>query len=378
MKVVLISCFGYYKERLIHVEKFFSKYNPEVKVVFSDFDHFTKTTIDDTSKLDFVDYINTTKYKRNISLARIYSHYKFSKRVYKYLEKEKPDFIYSIIPPNSLAQSIGRYKKKYHSKVVLDIYDLWPETMPVLKSKIFAIPYRLWKNLRDKNLNYADGIVTECDLYQEILHTELDNRNVQTIHLTSLYKSNVIKITEDNTLHFCYLGSINNIIDIETIVEILVGVSKERKVFFHLIGDGENRQNFIDQLEKSKISYKYYGKIFENEKKVEILSNCDFGFNVMKGTVCIGLTMKSMDYFSNNLPIINNIKYDTKKLITNYNAGVHINSIGEVVTKLCQIRKEEVLQMKKNVSIMQKKEFVEECFQEKFGKLMQVIDDKER
>jgi len=49
-----------------------------------------------------------------------------------------------------------------------------------------------------------------------------------------------------------------------------------------LIGDGERKDWLLSVLKESNIKYTYFGKIFEEEKKKEILSKCDFGFNGYK------------------------------------------------------------------------------------------------
>ena len=46
----------------------------------------------------------------------------------------------------------------------------------------------------------------------------------------------------------------------------------------------------------------------------------------MKNEVCVGLTMKSIDYLSFGLPIINNIPFDTWNIVNKYNCGINIDS----------------------------------------------------
>ena len=43
----------------------------------------------------------------------------------------------------------------------------------------------------------------------------------------------------------------------------------------------------------------------------------------MKKSVCVGLTMKSIDYFEFGLPIINNIKGDTWNAVEEYGIGIN-------------------------------------------------------
>ena len=46
----------------------------------------------------------------------------------------------------------------------------------------------------------------------------------------------------------------------------------------------------------------------------------------MKTSVCVGLTMKSMDYFEFGLPIINNISGDTWNIVDNRLCGINVDN----------------------------------------------------
>ena len=54
------------------------------------------------------------------------------------------------------------------------------------------------------------------------------------------------------------------------------------------------------------------------------MSRCHFGFNLMKPDVCVGLTMKSVDYFRHDLPILNNIPADTAELVDREQVGLNV------------------------------------------------------
>ena len=57
--------------------------------------------------------------------------------------------------------------------------------------------------------------------------------------------------------------------------------------------------------------------------KQEIFDQCHFGLNIMKESVYVGLTMKSIDYFEASLPIINNIKGDTWAFVERNQIGIN-------------------------------------------------------
>ena len=69
MNVMIISCFGYYEQRVRFVKEAFEQKGHHVEVVFSDFDHINKAKIVD--KRAGTTYLKSRPYYKNISLARI-------------------------------------------------------------------------------------------------------------------------------------------------------------------------------------------------------------------------------------------------------------------------------------------------------------------
>ena len=67
-----------------------------------------------------------------------------------------------------------------------------------------------------------------------------------------------------------------------------------------------------------------HGIIYEDDKKEAILSQCHLALNIMKPTVFVGATMKSLEYFHYGVPIVNNIKGDTAKIIDTCCCGLNV------------------------------------------------------
>lgn len=371
MKAVLVSCFNYYDQRLIYVEEYLKENNYEVIYICSDFDHIKKKKFIQANENTI--QIKTKEYKKNLSLSRIFSHYLFSKKMYKEIEKLEPDLIYTMFPPNFVAFYVSRYKiKSPTTKLVFDIYDLWPESFPIdkIKKKI-PIIFNIWGELRNTALKSADYVFTECELYQKMLKVELSTIKTSVLHLTKNKGINVKFEIEQDYFDICYLGSINNIIDIQLIDELLVEINKKIKVRLHIIGDGEKKDEFINKITKSEIEVIYYGKIFDEIKKKEIMSRCRFGLNIMKKSVSVGLTMKSVDYIEGRLPIINNIKADTEEIVNKYNIGYNIDLNGskylsEILTELTI---PEIITMKNNTDKVFKLYFSTDAFKKQLGNM---------
>ena len=199
---------------------------------------------------------------------------------------------------------------------------MWPETMPISGFKNLP-PFSQWKNLRNEFVKYADAVVTECNLFQKPLEGKCDPNKMHTLYLARDWTnaSGTVNLPEDS-ISLCYLGSINNIIDIDCIEKIIRSI--DAPVNLHIIGDGEKRKALIDQATAAGAKVIFHGKIYDRAQKQEIMDQCHAGLNIMKKSVFVGLTMKSMDYFECGIPIINNIKGDTWHFVDEYGIGVNI------------------------------------------------------
>lgn len=335
MKAVVLTCFESNEERVGFVHETLKRKNYDVKCITSDFSHIKKKHRD--SIPDGFISIPTQQYKKNLSFARLKSHYQFSIDSFKEIERIKPDLLWIMAPANSLIKQANIFKKKYPStKIVLDIIDMWPESLPVnINKNVF--PLNIWKNLRKKNIGCADYLVTECDYYKEILNFEYD-KSATTIRWCRDEKADG-KYLGDNEkeLQLCYIGSINNILDPKTVAKSIKKIDMPVKL--HVIGEGENVDNFIIELSKT-CEVVYYGPIRDEKRKKDIFSKCHAGINLYKENLYIGLTVKCIDYFKNGLPIINNIKGDTSLLLKKYSAGINVNEVDVISgNQLIKLRK---------------------------------------
>lgn len=323
-EIVLVSYYDWYEKRLSKVENVCKELGYEVKCYTSNFDHMTKKKREPIYNENVI-LIDVPKYKKNISVSRLYSLWVFSRKVRKLLLKGEPEIVYCIVPPNSLVKNIILPEHRY--KVIFDVMDLWPESMPIgFFEKSFI--YKKWKKLRDDYIKKADYIITECDLFKEKIERNTSQNKLQTIHLTrnmSIF-NNQYDLDMD-TINLCYLGSINNIIDIDAIAKLIKELSYYKPVILHIIGIGEKKEELLNAAEASGATVFDHGVIYDKQAKQEIFQQCHYGLNIYKENTCIGLTIKTIDYFENGLPILNSIGADTKQLVDTYGCGYNLKNI---------------------------------------------------
>ncbi|GBG08139.1 hypothetical protein PAT3040_02707 [Paenibacillus agaridevorans] len=376
MKIVIINCFDTYENRIDMVYDYFIEHGHSVNIITSNFKHIQKTKRNDKKK-NYL-FIETRPYHKNLSYSRLLSHYEFSKRAFQAVEKLLPDLIYVTLPPNSLALFANRYKKKHPEvKLYFDIIDLWPETMPTKGGVVTKFPYYVWRSLRNKNILRANTVLTECNLYQSVLQELLKNHRSETLYLAK--KGDVQEkwsILDNNQINLCYLGSINNIIDITMIIKLVTALVNIKPTTIHIIGEGENKQLLIDGLKNVGATVNYYGKVYDDKEKQQIFNKCHFGLNIMKESVCVGLTMKSVDYFYGGLPILNNIQADTFELVKDENIGfnININNLTEIAARITNMTASELHLMKNNTHYQFERLFSHYAFQKKMNHIFGNID----
>ncbi|UYT84615.1 glycosyltransferase family protein [Priestia megaterium] len=378
MKVVIANCFETYEDRVDMLKNYFLKKGYEVSVIQSDFLHFSKKTRKE--KKENYTFVKSLPYYKNLSLRRMASHYHFSYKVYQIIKRIKPDIVYALAPPNSLLKFGAKYRQlNPNTKFITDIIDLWPETMPISKYKDFFL-FKKWGELRDKSLERADLIVTECDLYIDIINNHKINHKIKTLYLAKTdSKVEFNDQLNSEELHIAYLGSVNNIIDIECIKQIVNMINKYKHTTLHLIGNGETKDLFIREITQTGAKLIDYGVVYNKNQKKEIFDKCHFGINIMKESVCVGLTMKSIDYFQFGLPIINSIVADTKKIVEQEKVGINITDLeaSQVVEQILNLNHRDINMMKKNAHSVFEKYFSEQAFEMKLDNIISNVLDLE-
>lgn len=368
--IVIINCFDTYEHRVALLKEHFAARGEEVHVITSDWRHFHKEVR--TKYPEGYEAIHVRPYTKNLSADRLISHHQFAKDVFARVEQLRPRLLWVLVPPNSLVKCAAEYKKRNPgTRLVLDLIDMWPETMPIARFKSVP-PLSFWRDLRDKYISCADAVVTECGLYQSLLKDKCAPEKLHTLYLARHIQPSIASPNppEDKTA-LCYLGSINNIIDIPCICRIVRSI--EGPVELHIVGDGEKKDELIREASEAGAQVIFHGKVYDPQQKQEIFDRCHFGMNIMKDSVFVGLTMKSMDYFSCGLPIINNIRGDTWNFVETYALG--LNDTGADRIGLQQLREASCGRSKIREFFVDT--FSYEIFSEKVTRIVESIEEME-
>lgn len=370
MKAIIISCFDTYEGRVRQVSRMLEQKGYETIFIGSDFCHIKKQKRIEKQKNQIL--LHVKPYYKNISLQRIFSHYDFSRKAIKVVEKLSPEILYILVPPNLLMNRAISYKKSnLKVKLIFDVIDLWPESFPIKYGKKVM---NFFLRKRNSMLKEADFIFLQCQYYKKNIKTLKKNTQVLYLEATDYGKIDYIYSTDE--IHICYLGSINHLIDIDYILRFLERINGIKTVVLHIIGTGERKQALLEGLKRNNLSYFDYGELYSVDKKAQIFSKCQFGLNIYKEEVCIGMTMKSIDYLSAGLPIITKEIKDINEMVKKYQIGFCITKDNEeeMINQISHISRKQWGEMHRSVSEVFQEYFSKDKSEEKFKKCLSTID----
>lgn len=345
----LISCSDHHGHRLNVIDTYLQSKGYSTTYITSDFDHTSKEVF--TCDVPGAVQIHARPYRKNLSLDRILSHQMFARDVFREIEQQEqqPDVIVALLPPNFLSYYGAKYKKKHPNVyLIYDIFDMWPETFPFGRAKKLLAPvFKVWAWIRDHNLPAADYITTECEMFRQLLN--LPEEKSASFYLSAPKLTILLGEPElsGECLELCYLGAINNVIDIPVVSQLIGQLTQKKPVKLHIIGKGEREQELIDSAGAAGAEVCFHGPVYDEEQKRNIINRCHFGLNIMKSSVCVGLTMKSIDYFRFGLPIINNIPSDTRNLVEQKGIGIQLDE--DCPQKILDMSIEQCAAMRGNV-----------------------------
>lgn len=357
---VCISCFNHYETRMKHVINFFEQQGYKTTYLTSDYNHFEKRYF--KAVYPNTVQVHVPKYTRNMSFARIRSQITFSKEVYYFLKQNNPDVVFSQFPPNSLIKYLTCYKRKTGCRLVLDGYDMWPESLPAsnLVKTVLKPVFYFWAWLRDSCIEKSDLVLAVSSSMVDFVKDKWKIVPVK-LFLPGVITQDLPKLSfyVEKEISFCYLGNINHITDIDLMVSVLGGIQRYKTVVLHIIGEGQNLEELVGKLNATGIKTICHGVVMDSAAKKDIYAQCNMAINVPREVIHSTMSLKSVEYMGVGLPFINSAEGDTWDIVERRNIGVNINrdNISQTVSKILSLKDTDLLQMHDHCIEYSKKRF---------------------
>lgn len=340
-------------------------------------------------------FVKTSDYKGN-GIERIINMLQFPIRIWRVCKKfEKPDVIYTSSPDLFTAFSAVIMAKILRVKKVVEIRDLWPESIVEYndmskKNPVIQILYQVEKWL----YRNADELIFTMAGGKKYLKDKRWTRGINPKKIHHINNGVDLEEFEYNKEHFqiqdgdlenqdifkiIYTGSIRKVNNLELIVNVARKIKNiDPKIKFLIWGDGTEKEFLerkVQELNLDNISFK--GKV-EKRYIPYILSKADV--NLMQGNFVdlfrYGCSPnKLFDYFAAGRPILSTIE-SYHDLVRYYKAGIakatnDDEEVKKMILELYQMPEEE----RENMGNNAKKCIQEYNYHFLTNKLEKVLED---
>lgn len=339
--------------------------------LYASYDHFAKK--ENTNKYTHGVRIGVLKYKKNLSIQRLASHLLFSMRVRKQVKRLSPDLIYCMIPPNSLVLTLSKYRKHHaNTRLVYDVYDAWPESFPYSKkTKLLSIPFSIWKMMRSNYIGDADLIMCVSEQGRSVILSEAGKTKVKVVKPLIVSGSMPNYQASDDMLSFCYLGMVNHITDIDLGVELLGRIAEKKPTVLHIIGEGQNLDEFVSRLSERKVKIVCHGCVFDRDEKNRIFELCNIGLNIPRKEIDSTMSLKAVEYMRVGLPFVNNANGDIRQIVGEDKIGINYEDNIDLITeKILTLKKEDLIEMHRKCVDSYKNRFLSQDYDDILDGLM--------
>jgi glycosyltransferase involved in cell wall biosynthesis len=379
----------------------------EVHWFSSTFDHFTKERVAEEDEIRTV--LNGVKihllhagkgFTKNFSIDRFRFYRRYGNRVKSYCnDLSQPDCIVCSFPLIDVADFVVQYAKQRKIPVLIDVRDLWPDTIVDGFSKLLRPLARVILHKDFIKTKRAMSEATHlCAMSEGVLAWGLNKAGrpknsqdrvmpigypaISNDHQDSNLDPTVQTILKKlhNNIAFVYVGTFGNTYDLNIVIQAAkyFDQSNFTNISFLLIGQGpqfEKISQSAQRLENVVMS----GWVETNDLRA-LMANCSAGI-LPWNSIDNAMPNKFFDYASIGLPVISSAEGELENLINKEKIGSTFNK-GDI-NKLIACIKEIIVndqiqrQYSDNITALFNEKFREETVYTKFSEyLEQVVSEK--
>lgn len=311
--------------------------NGESVVITTDFDHGKKRYYEVTEAVHEKQVLlHVPTYSSNLSIKRIWSHIFFAWRVKKYLNalEGKPMAVYCTMPTSSSAYVCARYCKKHGVKFVIDVIDLWPDSLlPLVRGKalIKALLWP-WSYLTQYAYKHADVIMGESVKYANEAKKYNKKGEVYPIYLgvnvgiTINVKANnpVCLEKPKDEIWIAYAGALGVSYDFNALFEAVKSIHGRYKYKLWFAGDGVRHEEIETFIKQNDLNAEITG-FLSYDHLLGHLVYCDIAINIFRENTKVVYSYKFNDYVAMDCFVLNSLEGETAEMVDKYQIGRNFN-----------------------------------------------------
>ena len=315
--------------RFAYLADMLQKKGYEVDLYTSSFNHWEKAqrnpqAVEEIrSRTDYgIRLVHEPGYKKNIDVRRIISHTILAENAVKEIEKNsrdrKYDLLYAIIPDNGLAAAVTKYGNEQGIPVVIDVEDLWPESMEMVMhipvvTDVLYYPYRKYARYAYK---HASGFIGTSDEYRDKpleygADADLPRKTVYVGCDLDVFDGGVAEFSDgiekdEKEFWIIYAGTLGTSYDIDTLVRAAQKLYADGygDIYVKILGGGPLQEQFEAAAAEKPCHVDFLGYM-PYEQMAAYLVKSDVTINSFVKKAAQSIVNKIGDYLAAGKPMIN-------------------------------------------------------------------------
>jgi len=303
-----------------------------------------------------LEIIKVPAYKKNISVARLYSNLIFAFKTYSILKKNIEDGDIVIVPsrPIEILYFIAALKKRTKLKVILDIRDIWPDAFQIEKKLLKAVfnwycDFFLRHSVKkfDIYVHIAPSFINWLNRYSEKATSSFVPLGWETSRWEGKVTNNLHMPERNYYLQLVCVAQLQFQIDVRPVLNFLKNNHTYHLTIIGENGSGERYNEVLDYIRQNDLRNVTIIGAVGRDEIVEYLGKADIGLVPM---ISSSLPNKVFDYLGAKLPIIVLGENDSADFVNKYSIGWSCKYDSDSFsTMMLTISKEEVLEKRDSV-----------------------------
>ena len=296
-----------------------------------------------------------------------YASFAVSATLYGIFLTKKADVIYAYHPPLTVDMAALLIKLFRKTPVVLDIQDMWPDTLKATgmigNEKLLNIVDSLCKVV----YRYADHIVVLSPGFKQLL----EKRNVAASKVSVIYnwcdESSLNSVSElsadnkqllNNKFNIVFAGNMGKAQSLDTVIEVAQQLKSELEIQFVFVGQGTETQRLKQICKDNQLNNVKFIPQMPMQKVGAILRKADALLVYLRNDPLFEITIpsKMQAYMAIGKPIIIGVSGDASNLVQEADCGVVVTpedtlSLKEGILKLYHLERDKAEEMANKAKI---------------------------
>lgn len=282
-------------------------------------------------------------------------------------DRKKYDVILVSSPPIFIGFVGLVAKYRYRAEMILDIRDLWPESLKgvkVFNHKWIHSLFGSFETLLYRKANYI--VVNSKGFINHIENKLNNNRNDIRIHfIPNSIRIHEIEMKEEKNQSFkvIYTGNVGLAQDVDFLKELAVKLN-EQEILLNIVGFGLRRIELEEFVKINDLQYVKVLTIMNREDCLKLNSEHDVGILTLNDSEVFDKVLpgKLIDYMASGLPVVAAVSGYSKTIIEEYETGYvsEARDVDEIIRHLIHLKNNPKVmrEMRKNSLNVIKSEFL--------------------